>query len=200
MVGGHEARWEGWGEGSRRRVPCTGREAEVCYTLPGDQRPRSRRGWGWARASCASDGSSIPKPGQRSGADTSWLTHMRGPRSDENSQWKMRMILLSRLQGVMGLCSRKVSASRSRGKFTAVCQRSWRSGSSPGPGWQVPPCAVPNFQTGDPTSYWAESFPKIGCSHPPLSHSPRRGRTDLVGLQGLSSSARLTLMCPPSYS
>lgn len=59
---------------------------------------------------------------------------MRGPRSDENSQWKMRMTLLSRLQGVMGLCSRKLSASRSRGKFTAVCQRSQRSGTALGPG------------------------------------------------------------------
>lgn len=47
---------------------------------------------------------------------------MRGPRSDENSQWKMRMILLSRLQGVMGLCSRNISASCSRGRFTAVCR------------------------------------------------------------------------------
>lgn len=44
---------------------------------------------------------------------TSWLgkagTHMRGP-----AQMKIhseRMILLSRLQSVMGLCSRKVSAS-----------------------------------------------------------------------------------------
>ena len=75
---------------------------------------------------------------------------MRGPRSDENSQWKMRMILLSRLQGVMGLCSRKVSASRSRGRFTAVCQRSQGSGRSRA--WLTLPCAVPIFQMSDSTS------------------------------------------------
>lgn len=80
-------------------------------------------------------------------------THMRGPRSDENSQWKMRMILLSRLQGTMGCCSRKVSTSRSRGKFTAFCQ-SIRG--------QAAACTGPfsfSSQVSSPTPCWEEPSP-----------------------------------------
>lgn len=52
-----------------------------------------------------------------------WVTHMRGPRSEENSQWKTTITRLF-LEGGIGFLSRKSSTSSSMWRFTAPCEGS----------------------------------------------------------------------------
>lgn len=48
-------------------------------------------------------------------------TYIRGPLSEENSQWKITITLFSKLKGAIGFLRRNSSTSRSRGRFTAPC-------------------------------------------------------------------------------
>lgn len=50
------------------------------------------------------------------------LTYILGPRSEENSQWKMTMTRLLASKGTMGFLSRKSSTSCSMGRLTAPCR------------------------------------------------------------------------------
>lgn len=69
--------------------------------------PGARPAWGW------------PAAGHRGCGEHSH-THMRGPRSEENSQWNTTMTRLPSA-GEMGFLSRKSSTSSSMCRFTAPC-------------------------------------------------------------------------------
>lgn len=61
------------------------------------------------------------------------LTYILGPRSEENSQWKMTITRLLASKGTMGFFSRNSSTSCSMGRLTAPCEEEEEEPSSHSP-------------------------------------------------------------------
>ena len=59
------------------------------------------------------------------------LTYILGPRSEENSQWKMTITRLLASKGTMGFFSRNSSTSSSMGRLTAPCEEEEEPSSRP---------------------------------------------------------------------